>query len=237
MSCGFLGVVVCGWCLRGSQSAVESVVEVRFMPSVIALLERREARAREELDAWLERLREVQEHVASCQERLDCARIGREEVLRALAEEGEVVAGVPEAEAVVPSADSAGAQVAEPGPDAVADTSDGPAVQAGLPAGYDPRPPVWRAGLGLDVLAGQYRQLFEAVVARRQPVSARELTALLGRDAQRLNEVEKVRHRAYALEARGWLVRVPGGLFTPAASPAGVGGTRASGAAGASSSG
>ncbi|MEY9849840.1 hypothetical protein [Streptacidiphilus sp. MAP5-3] len=38
------------------------------MPSVIALLERREARAREDLDAWLERLRDEQEHVTSRQE-------------------------------------------------------------------------------------------------------------------------------------------------------------------------
>ena len=47
------------------------------MPSVIALVERREARAREELDVWLERLREAEDQVTSCQERLDRARIGR----------------------------------------------------------------------------------------------------------------------------------------------------------------
>ena len=35
------------------------------------------------------------------------------------------------------------------------------------------------------------------------PVSVQELTRALGRDASRMNEVEKVRHRAYALEARG----------------------------------
>ena len=59
------------------------------MPSVIALLERREARAREELDAWQELLHEAQEQVTAHRERLECARIGREEVLRALAEEAE----------------------------------------------------------------------------------------------------------------------------------------------------
>jgi hypothetical protein len=139
------------------------------------------------------------------------------------------------AEARLPA--SAGVHGAEPGPDAVADTSKDSVVPAGLPAGYDPRPPVWRAGLGVEVLAGQYRQLFEAVLARTGPVSVRELATSLGRDAQRLNEVERVRHRAYTLEARGWLTRVPGGLFTPAAGPAGAGGTRASAGAGASSSG
>lgn len=30
----------------------------------------------------------------------------------------------------------------------------------------------------------------------------------------RRNEVEKVRHRAYTLEARGWLVHESGGLFS-----------------------
>ncbi|MER5669523.1 hypothetical protein ABT113_54685, partial [Streptomyces mirabilis] len=76
-----------------------------------------------------------------------------------------------------------------------------------------------------EVLAGQYRQPFEAALARTEPGSARDLTTCPGRDAQRLNEVEKVRHRAYALKVRGWLVRVPGGLFTPAAGPAGAGRT------------
>ncbi|MER5666599.1 hypothetical protein ABT113_38765, partial [Streptomyces mirabilis] len=78
------------------------------MPSVIALLEHREPRAREDLDAWMERLREAQDHVAVCQERLDCARIGREEVLWALAEEGEAVAGAREAEALATPPASAG---------------------------------------------------------------------------------------------------------------------------------
>jgi hypothetical protein len=207
---------------------VKPVVEVWFMPSVIALLERREARAQEELDAWLQRLREAEEHVASCQERLDCARIGREEVLRALAEEGEGVAGAPQAGAPVSPPASADAQGVGSGRDAVAAASGGPVV----PAGYDARPPVWRAGLGVDALSGAYRQIFEVVAARSGPVSARELTAAMGRDAGRLNEVEKVRHRAYALQARGWLARVPGGLFIAAAGPAARGGTRASAGAG-----
>jgi hypothetical protein len=239
MSCCFLGVGVCWQRLWGSQRAVELVVGVRFMPSVIALLERREARARQELDAWMERLREVQEEVTSCQERLECARIGREEVLRALAEEGEAAAGAVEAAESVALPGPQDCPSAEPVSDVVAGVPDGstPVPAQGLPAERDARPPVWRAGLGPEALAGQYRQLFEVVAARRVPVSARELAVAVGRDAARLNEVEKVRHRAYALQARGWLVRVPGGLFTPAAGPAGAAGTRASAAAGEPSSG
>ncbi|MFF1631954.1 hypothetical protein [Streptomyces sp. NPDC058272] len=178
----------------------------------------------------------MQEKVTSCQERLDCARIGREEVLLALAEEGEAATGAVEAEESVALSGPENCPTVEPTSDAVAGVPDG-STAAGLSAGYDARPPVWRAGLGPQALAGQYRQLFEVVAARRVPVSARDLAAAVGRDAARLNEVEKVRHRAYALQARGWLMRVPGGLFAPAAGPAGAVGTRASAAAGAPSSG
>jgi hypothetical protein len=120
------------------------VVEVSFVPSVIALLERREARAREELDAWQELLREAQEQVNLHRERVECARIGREEVLRALAEEAEVAmlplpsavtapVPVPEPEAPVssPSSESvtAAVDVREP---AV------PAASSDLRGDYDP---------------------------------------------------------------------------------------------------
>ncbi|GAX57411.1 hypothetical protein [Streptomyces olivochromogenes] len=191
------------------------------MPPVIALLEHREPWAREDLDAWMERLREAQEHAAVCRERLDYAWIGQEEVLWALPEEDEAVAGAREAKALATPPASAGSRAAEPGPDAAADASDGPVVPTGLPAGHDPRPPVRRAGGRPEVLAGQHQQPFAAVLARTEPVSARELTTCPGRDAQRLNEVEKVRHRAYALKVRGWPARLPGGLFTPAAGPPG----------------
>jgi hypothetical protein len=186
------------------------------VPSVIALLESREARAREELDSWLEVLREAEAHADAARRCLEHARIAREEVLMALAAEGESVAdGTPRQEA--PTRPGGG---------------PAPSVVTALPAGYDPRPPAWRDGMGIEVLSGVYRQVFEAVAAASGPVTAQELTRALGRDANRLNEVEKVRHRAYALDARGWLVRVPGGLFIPAAGSAAGAGTRASAGAG-----
>jgi hypothetical protein len=192
------------------------------VPSVIALLESREARAREELDSWLEVLREAEVHADTARQRLDHARIAREEVLSALAAEGERPVAGGEAREEVATRPVVGpvSTVVVPGPAAV------------LPAGYDPRPPVWLDGMGAGVLSGVYRQVFEVVAAASGPVSAQELTRALGRDANRLNEVEKVRHRAYALQARGWLVRVPGGLFIPAADSAGGAGTRASAGAG-----
>jgi hypothetical protein len=60
-------------------------VEVR-VPSVIALLEVREARAREELDSWLEMLREAEVQAEAARQRLEHARIAREEVARVFAE-------------------------------------------------------------------------------------------------------------------------------------------------------
>lgn len=96
-----------------------------------------------------------------------------------------------------------------------------------LREGYDARPPQWQAGLEASALCGVYRQVFETAPAASGPVAVQELTRALGRDASRLNEVEKVRHRAYALEARGWLVRERG-LFRPAAGPSAQGGTPAS---------
>ncbi|MET8957286.1 hypothetical protein [Streptomyces sp. NPDC004533] len=201
---------------------------------MIALLEFREARAREELESWLKVVEEAEEQAAVARQRLEHARIACGEVLRALAEEAESIAGRVQAGQEVLAVPDTGDDVS---PRALASAQD--AVTAAVPApvlrpGYDPRPPVWRAGMDDQSLSGAYRQVFAAVVAAAGPVSAQELTRALGRDASRLNEVEKVRHRAYALQARGWLVRERG-VFTPAAGPAGAAGTRASAGAGAPS--
>ncbi|MFE7530747.1 hypothetical protein ACFU7Y_34290 [Kitasatospora sp. NPDC057542] len=181
------------------------------MPSVIALLEVREARAREDLESWLEMLREAEVQAEAARQRLEHARIAREEVARMFAEG-----------TVLPEGDDR----ASTGRAAVEETGPAPAGPV-LREGYDARPPVWQPGLGADALCGAYRQVFETVLAGPGPVTVQELTRALGRDAARLNEVEKVRHRAYALEARGWLVRERG-LFRPAAGPAARGGTPAS---------
>ena len=203
------------------------------MPSVIALLECREARAQEELESWLEAVREAEEHAAAARRRVDHARIAREEVLRALAEEGEGAARLQEA---------SGAQSLQAKPDDVPSVSGvdkarvrsvplTPGVVAGRGADYDQRPPTWQAGLGEDALTGAYRQVFTVVAAAAGPVTAQELTRA-GRDAARMNEVEKVRHRAYALEARGWLVRGRGGVFTAAGPAGGAAAPASAGAAG-----
>ncbi|MFI5987896.1 hypothetical protein ACIBEA_44500 [Streptomyces sp. NPDC051555] len=215
------------------------------MPSVIALLECREARAREELESWLEAVREAEEHVVAARQRVDHARIAREEVLRALAEEGEGAtrraedgpgtASGQSGEHDVPSGSVAGP---------VGTVTAVPVtVQQAVPAATgggtdrDPRPPAWRAGLGEEVLSGVYRQVFAVAAAASGPVTVQELTRALGRDATRMNEVEKVRHRAYALEARGWLLRERGGVFRAAVGPAGGPAAPASAAAAAPSAG
>ncbi len=184
------------------------------MPSVIALLEVREARAREDLESWLEMLREAEVQAEAARQRLEHARIARAEVARMFAEG---VAPDREGDGVSP----APAVVEEPV--RVAGAAPGGPV---LREGYDARPPVWQPELGVDALSGAYRQVFETALAASEPVTVQELTWALGRDAARLNEVEKVRRRAYALEARGWLLRERG-LFSPAAGPGARGRTPA----------
>ncbi|WP_157596801.1 Sec-independent protein translocase family protein [Streptacidiphilus rugosus] len=185
------------------------------MPSVIALLELREARAQEDLESWLEVLREAEVQAEAARQRLEHARIARAEVALMFAE------------GAAPAHEGDGAPLASVAPQEPV-PGDRP-VHAGpvLREGYDARPPQWQADLDAGALCGAYRQVFETALAASGPVTVQELTRALGRDASRLNEVEKVRHRAYALEARGWLVRERG-VFRPAAGPGGRGGTQAS---------
>ena len=136
------------------------------VPSVIALLECREARAREELEFWLEAVREAEEHAAAARQRVDHARIAREEVMRALAEEGEGAArraeGDPRPEFVQVKADDLSSVPAVGVP---------LAVGTGAGAGRDPRPPTWRAGLDGDTLSGVYRQVFAVAAAASGPLT------------------------------------------------------------------
>lgn len=164
------------------------------MPSVLGLMERREARARQELESWTEVLEQAQAEVDAARERVERARVGREELVSVLAEESAVNTPV--------SVPSGGEVAATGGPN-----GSGP-VHGG-------RPPVWRPGIGEEVLNGVYREVFAAVVAASGPVNGVELTRAVGREAEIKNEVEKIRHRAYALEKRGWLLRAEDGRFMP----------------------
>ncbi|MEU1183667.1 hypothetical protein ABZ464_39765 [Streptomyces sp. NPDC005820] len=92
---------------------------------------------------------------------------------------------------------------------------------SGSGAGYGERPPVWRSGMGEEVLGGLYREVSAAVVAASGPVNGVELTRAVGRETEIKNEVEKIRHRACVLEKRGWLLRAKDGRFMPAPGAAG----------------
>jgi hypothetical protein len=183
------------------------LIEEGAMPSVLGLMERREARARQELESWTEVLVQAQAEVDAARERVERARVGREELVSVLAEESAVNTPV-----LVPSGGEASAAGASGG------------------SGAGERPPAWESGMGEEVLGGLYREVFAAVVAASGPVNGVELTRAVGREAEIKNEVEKIRHRAYVLEKRGWLVRAVDGRFTPApgavargASPASAG--------------
>jgi hypothetical protein len=169
-------------------------IEEGAMPSVLGLMEQREARARQDLESWTEVLEQAQAEVDAARERLERARVGREELVSVLAGEGPVNTPVS-----VPSGSEMAAAVGA----------------SGLGLGHGERPPVWRSGMGEEVLSGLYREVFAAVAASG-PVNGVELTRAVGREAEVKNEVEKIRHRAYALEKRGWLVRAKDGRFMPA---------------------
>jgi hypothetical protein len=186
------------------------------MPSVLGLMERREARAWQDLESWTEVLEQAQAEVDAARERVERARVGREELVLVLAEESVVDTPV--------SVPSGGEAAAVGG-------------SSGSGVGHGERPPVWRSGMAEEVLSGLYREVFAAAVAAAGPVNGVELTRAVGREAEIKNEVEKIRHRAYVLEKRGWLVRAEDGRFTPApgavardASPASAGHRRPSGA-------
>jgi hypothetical protein len=178
------------------------LIEEVAVPSVLGLMERREARARQDLESWREVLEQAQAEVDAAWERVERARVGREELVSVLAEESTVD---------MPGSVPSGGEVA---------AAVGP---SGLGAGHGERPPVWRSGMGEEVLSGLYREVFAAAVAALGPVNGVELTRAVGREAEIKNEVEKIRHRAYALEKRGWLVRAKDGRFTPAPGPVGRG--------------
>jgi hypothetical protein len=166
-------------------------IEEGAMPSVLGLMEQREARARQDLESWTEVLEQAQAEVDAARERVERARVGREELVSVLAEESTV--GTP-----------------------VSVLSGGEVGASGLGVGHGGRPPVWRSGMGEEALSGLYREVFAAVVAAAGPVNGVELTRAVGREAEIKNEVEKIRHRAYVLEKRGWLVRAKDGRFMPA---------------------
>lgn len=179
-------------------------IEEGAMPSVLGLMEQREVRARQDLESWTEVLEQAQAEVDAARERVERARVGREELVSVLADEG-VVGSVP-----------SGGEVAA-------------AVESSRPgAGRGERPPVWRSGMGEEALRGLYREVFAAVVAASGPVNGVELTRAVGREAEIKNEVEKIRHRAYVLEKRGWLVRAKDGRFMPAPGAVGRGASPAS---------
>lgn len=165
------------------------------MPSVLGLMEQREARARQDLESWTEVLEQAQAEVDAARERVERARVGREELVSVLTEESPVNTPV-----AVPSGGEMAAAVGSGGPS----------------TGRGERPPVWRSGMGEEELSGLYREVFAAAVAASGPVNGVELTQAVGREAEVKNEVEKIRHRAYVLEKRGWLVRARDGRFMPA---------------------
>ena len=141
------------------------LIEEVAMPSILGLMEQREARARQDLESWTEVLEQAQVEVDAARERVERARVGREELVSVLAGESPVNTPVPG-----PSGGETAATVGS----------------GGLGAGRGERPPVWRSGMGEEVLSGLYREVFAAVAAASGPVNGVELTrAVAGKRTSR----------------------------------------------------
>ena len=164
------------------------------MPSVLGVLERRErvalARA-EELRAELER---VQAAVAEAEEAARRAVIAREETVEALAEAAE---------------DAAASGAPTGGPTA---------VSAAVGVGPRAEVPLWREGLGIEVLPPDCARIVAVVeddaAGGGDGVRARRMRDHLGWPAPDAKE-QAARFRAKRLVERGWLTEGRPGLFRP----------------------
>ncbi|MFF2149343.1 hypothetical protein [Kitasatospora sp. NPDC058190] len=157
------------------------------MPSVLGLVEEREARARREV----ERLRGEAARLAAALgeaeaelSRLVIARETLRDVLRS-----------------------------EPG-DRGGAVAIGPAG-AGADGGVRVAVPVREPGMGLVVLPPIYRELAQVLEASAEPLSAGGLARLLGLEAT-ASVVEGVRAKAKRLIVRGWAVQADRGRFASA---------------------
>ena len=162
------------------------------MPSVLGVLERRERVALARAEELRAELERVQAAVTEAEEAARRAVIAHEETVLALAEVAEEV-----------GASSAAV--------------DAPAVGA---AGPRVEVPLWREGLGVDVLPPDCVRIV-ALVERDaagggQGVRARAMREHLGWPASDARE-QAARFRAKRLVERGWLAEVRPGLFRPRA--------------------
>jgi hypothetical protein len=157
------------------------------MGSLIEELRRREAAARAEADRLRARIEELTEELARADERVSRLAITREEVTRVLEEP--------------PAADAARQDGGSGG-------KPGRAPRIGAVA-----VPPWREGAEASVLPQSYQDLMEVAADAGRPLRAAEFAAATGQSTAKA-KVEGLRSKLRLLAARGWLVGVPGGLFT-----------------------
>jgi hypothetical protein len=163
------------------------------MPSVMGLLEEREAAARvraEELRAEMER---ITAELADAEAVLERRVIARTELAEALAAGGE------ETQA------------------SAADVQEAPAVSEKAPAPVvGSVVPRWHEAATVDALAVDYRRIVELVesgAGEGEGISAKQLAAGLQLELVPA-KIEGVRSKARRLAERGWLTASPSGRFT-----------------------
>ncbi|MEU2135474.1 hypothetical protein [Streptomyces sp. NPDC018352] len=164
------------------------------MPSVMGLLEEREAAARvraEELRVAMER---IVAELADAEAVLERRVIARTELAEALAGGGEETQAPP------------------------AGVREAPAVSKKVPAPVAGSVvPRWHEAATVDALAVDYRRIVELVESGAgdgEGVSAKQLAAVLQLELVPA-KIEGVRSKARRLAERGWLAASPTGRFTP----------------------
>ncbi|MFD8693171.1 hypothetical protein [Streptomyces sp. NPDC059651] len=168
------------------------------MASVLGMLEERETAARVRVEGLREEAARLAGVLEAAEIELDRRVIAREELVEALAASAAETTALTEA--------------------AEAETVSAPAP-APVPGSIVPP---WCEGLPVTVLAPDCQQILGVLEERRsagrQPLKAREITALLGLETSSA-KVEGVRSKARRLAERGWLLLEASGAFSAGRRP------------------
>ncbi|MEW1804426.1 hypothetical protein ACIGO7_23690 [Streptomyces virginiae] len=176
------------------------------MPSVVGLLERREAVARRRVDGLREEADRIQAELAVAEREWQEWVIARRRVDTVLAPDGGGAVDE-ESTSVQPQ-----------------DTAERPATRDAVKP--KSQVPVWREGLAWSVLSVDYQRILTALADRGRlhqgPSTCQEMAHVFGMDPVPAR-VEALRSKAKRLVARGWLAEPAPGRFTLTKGVAGQG--------------
>lgn len=167
------------------------------MVSWLEELDRREARARQQISELRGQIGELMERLAEQESVLFRLEITRETMTEILCGDGAVTG--PDGTAEPEASDGAAAAV------------DAEAFEVGSPVGVRLVPP-WSAELGVEALPQAYADIVEVLADAVHPLRAHQLCSVLGLSTDK-SKVEGFRSKLKRLRERGWIAEVSPGLF------------------------